>query len=205
MDFWFYIYLVLVLVFVIGAWCIWAQCTLWWNASTAKTSRFQHSHFYEIFLHENAQHHLLRSYALELQHNLDCAKETVTLYTENTQTLLKLWEKLLNKGHFNALVERLRKRWSLHRSLVENDGESDGKTEQNALRAVNRKIAQINEDGWGLKFDGSGYMKALNDLDGSLVEMLQCIDEEEYTQHMEHFHSLLFHQETAENKMKLLL
>lgn len=197
MEFWFYVYLAIGIAIVVGIWWIWVQMTNWWALSSPLSPSLSYLH--EIFLNENGQYHLLRTYLLETCNELESATETLNLYTENCTTILELWEKVLEKEHFLGFVDLQRHRWSLHLTLVENMGDTK-KSDHKSLRSENRKIAELHEDWWGLKFDGSGYMKTLNEIDSRILELVRNTYDE--TQTTDTFRSLLFYQEAAENKIK---
>lgn len=198
MEFWFYVYLILGIVIIAGLWWIWLQMSNWWSSSSPTISSSS-SYLHEIFLNENSCHHLLRTYLIETCNELESATQTLELYTQNCATILALWEKVLEKEHFLKFMDLQRKRWSLHLAFVENIG--DAKTsDHKTLRITNRNIAQLHEDWWGLKFDGSGYMKSLNEMDTHILELVRSTYDEGQT--VDIFHNIVYCQEAAENKIK---
>lgn len=204
MDLWIYMYVIIAIVLIVGLWGAYTQCISWWDGNRVSCTDKFNSNIYEIFLYENSQHHLLRAYTIELCSNHSCAEETVALYKENAKNLLMLWEKVLKKEHFYNFVDLQRQRWNLHLSIVENMG-SQSKSEMKELRIINRKISQLHEDWWGLKFGGTEYMRSLNEMDTSIFTMVSHASDENYKDHMKAFHNVMYHQETAENKIKAVV
>jgi len=199
MEFWFYIYLILGIVIVAGLWWIWTQMSDWWSSSS--TISPSTSYLQEIFLYENVSYHLLRTYLIETCNELESATQTLELYTQNCAAILALWEKMLEKEHFLKFMDLQRKRWSLHLAFVENIGDEKS-TDRKTLRITNRNIAQLHEDWWGLKFDGSGYMKSLNEMDTHILELVHTTYDE--GQVVDILHNILYCQEAAENKIKAI-
>jgi len=192
MDFWLYVYIALVIFFVFVVIWVYTQACEWWSENVSGDA----DHLQEIFIIENNQYHLLRSYLIETGESLDCARETLDLYTDNCQSVLEDWSKILTKEHFLKFSDLQRKRWNLYLSLIEGDDVSEISKE---LRSINRKVSQIHEDWWGLKFDASGYMRELNDMDADVIAFRECV-----TSHLpsnDAFHSILFHQEKIEKKI----
>jgi len=196
MEFWIYVYIGIAVFFVFAVIWIYTKACEWWGEHITG----EENYLKEIFIYENNQHHLLRSYLIENYASLDYARETLELYMENSQFLLDLWSKILNKEHFLNFVDLQRKRWNLHLSIIEGDDKS--KTSK-TLRSVNRKLSQLHEDWWGLKFDSSGYMRELNEMDSDIIELKSCIIENNTSNSI--FHSILFHQETIEKKIQKVL
>jgi len=114
--------------------------------------------------------------------------------------LLGFWSKVLNKEHFLDFTDLQRKRWNLYLSLIEGAGKPKISKD---LRSVNRRLSQLHEDWWGLKFDASGYMRELNEMDSDIVELRSCVTGEKASNPT--FHSLLFHQEVIEKKILKVL
>jgi len=192
MDFWLYVYIALAIFFVFVVIWVYTQACEWWYVNVSGDT----DHLQEIFIIENNQYHLLRSYLIETRESLDCARETLDLYTENCQSVLENWSKILTKEHFLKFSDLQRRRWNLYLSLIEGDEVSEISKE---LRSINRKISQIHEDWWGLKFDASGYMRELNDMDVDIIAFRESVENLKPSNDI--FHSILFHQEKLEKKI----
>jgi len=196
MEFWLYIYIAIAIFFVFAVIWVYTRACEWWSDNVSGEGDYLR----EIFIYENNQYHLLRSYLVETHKSLDYAGETLELYTENCQSLLEVWSKVLNKEHFLKFTDLQRKRWNLYLSLIE--GANKTKTAKE-LRSVNRRLSQLHEDWWGLRFDASGYMRELNEMDADVIELKSCVTSGKVSNPT--FHSILFRQEAIEKKILKVL
>ena len=199
MEFWLYVYIAIAILFVFAV--IWAYTRVceWWGVSYSGDNQYLR----EIFIYENNQHHLLRSYLVENCEVLDKGGEVLELYTENCGSLLENWGKVLDKEHFLKFTDLQRKRWNVHLSLVEGVDEEDAGSSTKELRSTSRRLSQLHEDWWGLKFDASGYMRELNEMDSDVIELIDCVKHSKPSNPT--FHSILFHQEAIEKKILKVL
>lgn len=197
MEFWLYVYIAIAIIFIFAVIWVYTRLCEWWSENVVSDEK---DYLREIFIYENNQYHLLRSYIVETHMSLECNGETLELYTENCQSLLEVWSKILNKEHFLKFADLQRKRWNLYLSLLE--GASETKTTKE-LRSVNRRLSQLHEDWWGLRFDASGYMRELNEMDADVIELNSFLTGGKSSNST--FHSILFHQEAIERKILKVL
>jgi len=186
---------------------IWIRFNEWWFQESPKYLKYQTPYLQEIFVLENNNHHLLRLYTIETFAELDSENITQELFMENCNVLLGLWEKILEKEHFLAFQKFQKEKWSLYLSIIEKledtseEGTSKGiKQECKRLRNINRKIAQLHEDWWGLKFNGSEIMKSMNEMDGAFISQTNNIAIENYENSKSDFQAILYHQLSIEEQ-----
>lgn len=208
---WVYIYLVATLIILGILFWVWTKLNEWWYPNGSKSLHIHDLHLQEIFMLENNNHHLLRLYSIETFAELDSTEITRSLFSENCKMLLSLWEKKLEKEHFLSFIALQKQKWSLYLSIIEkldaqqsNDKSKNIKPECKTLRVVNRKIAQLHEDWWGLKYDGSKVMKTMNEMDGSFISQVNHISQEDYEDSKTDFQAIFYYQEEIEMQMKEL-
>jgi len=207
---WFYIYLVVIMVILGILFWIYNRINEWWYPDKAKSLKINDLHVQEILMLENSNHHLLRLYTIETFAQLESAETTLSLFSENCKMLLSLWEKILGKEHYLNFAPLQKQKWSLYLSLIEmmesqDEGEGDVKeiqSECKKLRSNNRRIAQLHEDWWGLKYDGSNVMKAMNEMDKAFVSQINHISQEDYPASKTDFQTIFYYQEEIEMQMK---
>jgi len=206
---WFYIYVVVILVVIGIIYWIWARFTEWWAPESATYSKNQTPQLQEISILENNNHHLFRLYTIETFAELESVNTTQILLKDNCNLLLALWEKILEKEHFLAFQKLQKEKWSLYFSIVEkleetqDQGTSKGiKQECKKLRNINRKIAQLHEDWWGLKYDGSKVMKTMNEMDGAFISQVKNIAIEDYESSKSDFQAIFYYQRSIEEYVK---
>lgn len=191
MDIWMYLYIVIIVVFIIGIWCIWSQCKMWWNGSSKSFNDEQVTTINNISKCNVELCHILRCYALHNCISNNLAHEDLIMYDDKTNEIMVLWEKILKKEHFYKFIDLQRKRWNLHLSIVECDADSNDEEHLNKLRIVNRSITNLHEDWWGIKFDGTEYMRNLNNQDVDIEDMVNHVVTQDYQSHSESFDKVM--------------
>lgn len=204
MDFWIYVYIVIAILVIIGAWALYTQGKYWIGAVETRQKNHNFESIQEIFKLEILKYCLLRSYTVELCNESECSKETVECYKDNCLKLLELWSKIARKEHFSRIVDYLRNRFNLHLRIVEGLGDECSE-ELKDLRIINRKLSENHEDWWGLKFQGTEYMRNLNNIDELIRSMVAEAYDENHEEHYNHFEDILHHQHNIEETIKQVL
>lgn len=197
---WIYIYIFLGLVLIGVLFWLWSSVKGWWYGYQTN-KEVDKSYLDDIFQIEVNNHHLFRLYAIELNHEIESYSTTLNMIQENFVKIQQIWEKILEKEHYIVFIDLLRKKMNTLISIIEEDV-GTVKSTKKILRKINRKISEIHEDWWGLRFDGSNYMKLLNEMDMNFLNQTLKIQQNHSEQTKDSFQNILLIQHDIEKIIK---
>jgi hypothetical protein len=189
---WFYLYIAVALVFVVGLWYIYSYFRNYWYGTQIEIvdSMLDEEFVREIFLYRAGQHHLLRTYAIESIESIESSDVTYDLLKDNLYQELRIWKKCLGLDNATKLSEFLTERLNLIIAIIAD--QSEVKKIRREIRSINRKIAELFEDEWGLQFDASGYLRETNEMYcNCYIHLILHICGEDYVSSKEDFQGVM--------------